>query len=442
MPSLLSGLTRLSGLLPNTAPWRNSRDFRLTWTSGTVTMLGSIFTMTAIPLQIAHLTGSPLAVGAVGAVELAPVILFGLYGGVLADRADRRTVALVTEIALAGLSALLLANALLGTPAVWPLYVAAGVTAALQGIQQPSLDAMIPRLVPHGQLVAAGALLSLRGSIATVAAPAAAGLLIAGAGVPWAYLIDLVTFLVSIALLARVRPVPSERDAEAPQLREFIEGARYAARRPDLMGTYLADLAATAFALPTALFPFLAEELDAVWALGLLYSAAAVGSLLAAATGGWTERVHRHGRLVLLSVALVGAATAAAALAPNLWTVLICLALAGAAHWIGDTFRGAIWNQSIPDELRGRAAGLEMLIGTAGPALGDLRAGGLAARQGILASLRTGGLLCLGGAAVLSASFPSLWRYDQRTHAQHTHGQEPHGQEPHEQEPQPAEPAH
>ncbi|MEV7357838.1 MFS transporter [Kitasatospora sp. NPDC091276] len=403
-----------SRLLPNTAPWRSSRDFRLTWTAGTVTLLGSVLTMTAIPLQIADLTGSPLAVGAVGAVELLPTIVFGLYGGVLADRADRRTVALVTELALAALSALLLANALLGTPALWPLYAAAGLAAALQGLQQPSAEAMIPRLVPPDQLVAAGNLLSLRWSIAGLAGPATAGLLIATAGVPAAYLVDLGTFLVSIALLARVRPVPSQRDAEAPRLREFVDGARYAARRPDLLGTYLADLAATVCALPTALFPFLAQELDAVWALGLLYSAAAAGGLLAAATGGWTERVHRHGRLVLLCAALVGAATAAASIAPGLWAVLLCLLVAGGANQIGDTFRSAIWNQSIPDELRGRAAGLEMLIGSAGPALGDLRAGGLAARQGIRVALRTGGLLCLAGTAALSAALPALWRYDQR----------------------------
>ncbi|MEU8515579.1 MFS transporter [Kitasatospora sp. NPDC048722] len=399
----------------DTAPWRSSRDFRLTWTSGTVTLLGSVFTMTAIPLQIADLTGSPLAVGAVGAVELVPTIVFGLYGGVLADRADRRTVALVTEIALAVLSALLLANALLGTPALWPLYAAAGLAAALQGLQQPSLEAMIPRLVPHDQLVAAGALLSLRWSVAGLAGPAAAGLAIATAGVPVAFLIDLATFLVSIALLAAVRPVPSERDAEAPRWREFTEGARYAVGRPDLLGTYLADLAATVFALPAALFPFLAGELDAVWALGLLYSASAAGSLIATTTSGWTDRVHRHGRFVLLSAAAVGLAMVGAAAAPNLWAVLGCLVVAGAANWTGDTFRSAIWNQSIPDELRGRAAGLEMLIGSAGPALGDLRAGGLAARQGIRAALRTGGLLCLTSAAALSAALPALWRYDRRT---------------------------
>ncbi|MFE6052705.1 MFS transporter [Kitasatospora sp. NPDC056446] len=405
-----------SRLLPNTAPWRSSRDFRLVWTSGTVTLFGSIFTMTAIPLQIADLTGSPWAVGAVGAVELVPTLVFGLYGGVLADRTDRRTVALATEVALAALSALLLAHALLGAPSVWPLYAAAGLAAALQGIQQPSLEAMIPRLVPHDQLVAAGALLSLRWSIGGVVAPAAAGLLIATAGAPAAYLVDVGTFLASIVFLARMRPVPSARDAERPQLGEFVEGARYVARRPDLIGTYLADLAATVFALPTALFPFLAEDLEAAWALGLLYSAGAAGSLIAAATGGWTERVHRHGRVVVLSAALVGAATAAAAFAPGLWAVLLCLTVAGGGHWIGDTFRGAIWNQSIPDGLRGRAAGVEMLVGSAGPALGDLRAGGLAARQGIRAALGTGGLLCLGSAAALSAAIPALWRYDRRAH--------------------------
>ncbi|MEE1783836.1 MFS transporter [Streptomyces sp. SP17BM10] len=399
----------------DTAPWRSSRDFRLTWTSGTVTLLGSVFTMTAIPLQIADLTGSPLAVGAVGAVELVPTIVFGLYGGALADRADRRTVALVTEIALAALSALLLANALLGTPALWPLYAAAGLAAALQGLQQPSLEAMIPRIVPHDQLVAAGALLSLRWSVAGLAGPAAAGLVIATAGAPVAYLVDVATFLVSIALLAAVRPVPSGRGAEAPRWREFKEGARYAARRPDLLGTYLADLAATAFALPAALFPFLARELDAMWALGLLYSASAAGSLIAAATSGWTDRVHRHGRFVLLSTAAVGIAMIGAAAVPSLWAVLPCLVVAGAANWTGDTFRSAIWNQSIPDELRGRAAGLEMLIGSAGPALGDLRAGALAARQGIRAALRTGGLVCLTSAAALSAALPALWRYDRRT---------------------------
>ncbi|WP_327673459.1 MFS transporter [Kitasatospora sp. NBC_00458] len=413
-----SGRRPRSRLLPDTAPWRSSRDFRLVWTSGAVTMLGSVFTLTAIPLQIADATGSPLAVGAVGAVELVPTVLLGLYGGVLADRADRRTVVLATEVALAALSVLLLLNAVRGGPALWPLYAAAGCAAALQGLQQPSLEAMVPRLVPHDQLVAAGALLSLRWSVVGLAAPAAAGVVIATAGVGTAYLIDLATFLVSIALLTRIRPVRPAREARSPLPGDLAEGARYVARRPDLVGTYLVDLAATAFALPTALFPFLADELDARWALGLLYSASAAGTLVAAATSGWTGRVHRHGRLVLLSGALVGTATAAAALTSGIWAVLLCLALAGAAHWVGDAFRTAIWNRSIPDELRGRAAGLELLVGSAGPALGDLRAGGLAARYGIRAALRTGGLACLATSGVLAAALPALWRYDDRTDPQ------------------------
>ncbi len=144
----------------------------------------------------------------------------------------------------------------------------------------------MPRLVPHDQLMAAGALLSLRWSTVGLAAPAAAGLVIATAGVGTAYLVDLATFLVSIALLARLRPLRPARAEQAPALGELAEGAAYVARRPDLVGTYLVDLMATAFALPTALFPFLAEELDARWALGLLHSASAAGALAAAATSG------------------------------------------------------------------------------------------------------------------------------------------------------------
>ncbi|MEV5711300.1 MFS transporter [Actinoallomurus sp. NPDC052274] len=407
--------TGRSRLLMDTAPWRASRDFRRVWISGTVTFLGSVFTMTAVPLQIADITGSPLAVGAIGAVELVPTIVFGLYGGALADAVDRRTMVLTTEIVMGFLSVLLLINATLDVPMLWPLYIAAGGAAAVQGLQQPALEAMIPRLLPPDQLVAASALISVRWSVGAVIAPAAAGVVVATAGIPAAYTIDLVTFVLSVALLARVRPMPSSPEAGNPALRQIAQGARYAARRPDLMGTCLVDMAATALALPTALFPFLAHDLHAQWALGLLYAASAAGSLLAAAAGGWIGRVHRHGRMVLLAGAVVGAAMVGAAFSTGVWLVLVFLAIAGAANWTGDTFRTAIWNQSIPDHLRGRLAGIELLIGSAGPALGDVRAGGLAGRYGIRLTMWSGGLACMSSVAVLTTALPALWRYDSRT---------------------------
>ncbi|MET8761440.1 MFS transporter [Lentzea sp. NPDC004782] len=379
------------------------KDFRLVWLSGAVTMLGTVFTMTAVPLQIAAITGSPLAVGAVGVVELLPSIAFGLYGGVLADRFDRRTIALVTEVALAAVVALLLLNP---TSLVF-LFGSAAAAAALQGVQQPALEAMIPRLVPRDQLVAAGGLLGLRWGVGGIFAPAAAGIVIITAGVTTAFAFDLVTFAVSVALLARVRAVRAAPDAEWPR---FVDGARYVASRPDLIGTYLVDLAATVLALPTALFPFLAA--DRPWAVGFLYSASALGVLVAATTGGWTSRVTRHGRWVLVAAALVGVAMIGVAVSRDIWFVVAFLALAGAANWLGDTFRGAIWNGTIPDELRGRLAGVEMLVGSVGPALGDLRAGAMAARFGIRKTVAIGGVACLSSAGVLTAALPSLWRYE------------------------------
>ncbi|GAA1988529.1 MFS transporter [Nocardiopsis rhodophaea] len=397
-------------------PLRDSRDFRLVWTSGVVTLIGSMFTMVALPLQIADTTGSPWAVGLIGAVELVPMVVFGLYGGVLADRFDRRAMALATELALGVLSLALLANTLLDAPLLWPLYAAAGCAAALQGLQQPSLEAMVPRLVPHEQLTDAGALTSLRWSVGGVVGPALAGLVVTAGGFAAAYAVDVATFAISLLLLWRLRPVPTADGATpAPALREIAEGLAYAWSRPDLLGTYLADMAATVLAVPTALFPFLASELDAPWALGLLYAASGAGALLAAATGGWTGRVHHHGRMVLLAGAAVGAATAAAAVVGGLWAVIILLAVAGAAGWVGDVFRTTMWNASIPDRLRGRLAGVELLIGAAGPAAGDLRAGGTAARFGIKAAMWSGGLVCLGSVGVLTAALPALWRYDDRT---------------------------
>ncbi|MET9625943.1 MFS transporter [Lentzea sp. NPDC006480] len=379
------------------------RDFRLVWWSGAVTMLGSVFTMTAVPLQIAAITGSPLAVGAVGMVELVPAICFGLYGGVLADRFDRRTIALGTEIALAAVVALLLIK----PGSLVLLFGSVAAVAAIYGLQQPALEAMIPRLVPRDQLVAAGGLLGLRWGVGGIFAPAAAGIVIATAGARTAFAFDLVTFAVSVVLLARVRSVPTAADAEWPR---FADGARYVAGRPDLIGTYLVDLAATVLALPTALFPFLAAEKP--WAVGFLYSASALGVLIAATTGGWTSRVTKHGRLVLAAAALVGVAMIGVALSENIWLVVAFLALAGAANWLGDTFRGAIWNSTIPDELRGRLAGIEMLVGSVGPALGDLRAGVMGARFGISKTVAIGGVACLSSTAVLSAVLPSLWRYE------------------------------
>ncbi|WP_329318766.1 MFS transporter [Streptomyces sp. NBC_01262] len=408
-------MARLSQLLPDLAPWRSSRDFRLMWLAGVVTVFGSFLTYVAVPVQIKELTGSTLAVGAIGLVELVPLIVFGLYGGALADSVDRRKLIVYTEVALGLLSLLLLANTLVPHPAVWPLYVVAALTSALTGLQRPALDAIVPRVVPHEQLSAAAALNAVRWQVGAIAGPSLAGVLIAFAGLEWAYALDAVSFAISVGLGLGLRPSPAAHDAAKPSLRSIWEGGRYAWSRKELLGTYVIDLAAMFFAFPTAVFPFLADDLKAPWSLGLMYAAGTVGSLTVSLTSGWSSRVHRHGRMIVYAALAWGAAMAVAGWMDNVWLVLFFLAVAGGCDMISGIFRSTIWNQTIPDELRGRLAGIELLSFSVGPTLGQVRAGGMAALTGVRVSVWSGGLACIAAVGLLAGGLPKLMSYDART---------------------------
>ncbi|MEV5309134.1 MULTISPECIES: MFS transporter [unclassified Streptomyces] len=405
----------LRALLPDLAPWRASADFRRLWLSGLITNFGSFLTFVALPVQIKELTGSAAAVGAIGAVELVPLVVFGLYGGALADAWDKRKLIVWTEAGQGVLCAALLVNALLPSPAVWPLYVIAAFASALTSIQRPALDSLIPRIVAHEHLPAAAALNSLRWQVGGIAGPALAGVVVAYAGMGWAYAVDLLTFVVSLALVVRLRRSPASHEARKPSLRAVAEGARYAWSRKELLGTYAIDLAAMFLAMPLAVLPFLADELRAEWSLGLMYAALPAGSLLVSLTSGWTSRVHRHGRMVVLAAVLWGLAVAAAGVVGNVWLVLLFLTLAGGFDMVSGIFRGAMWNQTIPDELRGRLAGIELLSYSVGPQLGQVRSGGMAAWAGVRASVWSGGLVCAAGVGLLALCLPKLMTYDVRT---------------------------
>jgi MFS family permease len=399
-------------LLPDLAPWRSSRDFRLMWLAGAVTNFGSFLTLVALPVQIKDLTGSTTAVGAVGAVELVPLIVFGLYGGALADAVDRKLLIVGAEAAQGLLVAGLLVDTMAPHPAIWPLYAAAALSSALAGLQRPALDAIVPRIVPHDQLTAAVALNGLRWQIGAVAGPSVAGVVIAYAGLGWSYGIDVATFAVSVVLGLGLRRSPAAHDAAPPSLRGIAEGARYAWGRKELLGTYVIDMAAMFFAYPVAIFPFLADDLHARWALGLMYAAGSVGGLAVSLTSGWTSRVRRHGRMVVASAAGWGLAMACAGWSGHVWVVLLFLATAGGCDMLSGIGRSTMWNQTIPDALRGRLAGIELLSYSTGPQLGQVRSGGVAAVSSARVSVWSGGLACVGAVGLLALSLPALLAYD------------------------------
>ncbi|MCT7356339.1 MFS transporter [Streptomyces sp. 15-116A] len=431
-----------NALLPDLAPWRESADFRRVWVAGLITNFGSFLTFVALPVQIKELTNSAAAVGAIGAVQLLPLIVFGLYGGALADAWDKRKLILWTEAGQGVLCAALLLNVLLPTPAIWPLYLVAAASSALSAIQRPALDALTPRIVRHEHLPAAASLNALRWQVGAIAGPALAGVVVAFAGLAWAYAVDLATFAVSVALAVGLTPSPASHTARKPSWAAITEGARYAWSRKELLGTYTIDLAAMFLAMPLAVLPFLADELHAEWSLGLMYAAIPAGSLLISLTSGWTSRVHRHGRMVVLAAAGWGMAMAAAGVAGNVWLVLLCLALGGAFDMVSGIFRSAMWNQTIPDELRGRLAGIELLSYSVGPQLGQVRAGGMAAWFGVRTSVWSGGLLCAAAVGLLALCLPKLMTYDVRTneHALRLRAQRETATAP-EPEPEPESPA-
>ncbi len=272
------GTARGARLRPDLAPLRSSRGFRLVFASRTVTALGTQASEVTLLVQARQLTGSPLAVGLLGVVELVPLVVFGLYGGMLADRFDRRALLRWCEAALGGCAVLLLVNALLPRPALWPLYVITMVMMAAAALQRPSFDASVPRLVRRDQLTAASALLSMSQNASFLLGSALGGVLAVTPG-PWlVYGIEGAGFAVSFWLLTRLDSLPGGAEpGDRATIRGIASGLRYAVRRQDLLGSYLADLAAMIFAYPNALFPFVAADLHAPWATGLMFAAPSVG---------------------------------------------------------------------------------------------------------------------------------------------------------------------
>jgi len=397
------------------SPLKKYPDFRRLWLSGFISYFGTMITMVALPYQIKELTNSYLAVGAIGAVELIPLIIFGLYGGVLADRYDRKKLIWFSEFGSMMLTTALLANSLLAKPNLIAIYVIAALFSAVDGLQRPSSNAIFPRLVNHEDLPSANALMSIRWQSGVILGPAVGGLIIASYSTSFGYVVDVLTYAISLIFLSRVRNVPATEKSEKPAISALFEGVRYAFGRKDLLGTYLIDLAAMFFAMPNALFPFWADQLDAKWSLGLFYAAGTIGSVLVTLTSGWIANYRWHGRAVIWAAIGWGGAIAISGLVQSVWLVLFFLAAAGASDMVSALFRSAIWNQTIPDELRGRLAGIEMISYSVGPLTGQMRAAMVATATSLSISVTSGGLMCVIFVAVLASFLPTFRRYDVET---------------------------
>ena len=402
-------------MLIDIGPLRHNTAFRRLFASQFISGLGTMVSYVAVPWQVYELTHSNAQVGLLGLVQLVPVVVCGLLGGAVADRVDRKRLLMGSEALMALCLAGLLANALSATPSGLAIYALVAVLQGASGFHRPALEALTQKLARPDEFAAVAALSSVRGTVGMVAGPALAGVLLARWGAVGAYLFDFVTFLAALFFIARI---PRERigrvdePGERPHLlADLAEGVRFAWARPALMGTYIVDIVAMAFAFPVALFPAMAAADGRTESVGWLLSAMAVGALALGLFSGWTGKVRRHGRAVVIAAAIWALGIVALGFAPSLMLGLVCLAVAGAADMVSGVFRGTIWNETIPNPQRGRLAGIEMISYLTGPLIGNARAGFMADAWGVSASIWIGGWVCLIGVIATGFALPRFWAY-------------------------------
>jgi MFS family permease len=363
------------------------------------------------------LTKSPAAVGLISGVEFVPLVLGAIVGGPLIDRYDRRRLLLVTQLGIACTSGVLLWSSLVDNPPLWILYVAAGVGAAIGGIDHPTSTAIEPNLVRKELIPGVVALKTVMWSVSAIIGPAIGGVIVGVAGLPWAYGLDLASFLIAIVLVFRLPAMPADTpaDKEGPVAWEAIkEGLRYLKGRRVLQSTFSIDLVAMIFGLPASVFTFLAVEQfhRGAAVVGLLLSAMALGGLIAGLATGWVDRVRHQGQAVVWAVVVWGAGIAAFGLVGNhLAIALVLLAIAGGADTISAVFRSTILQASVPDELRGRLSSLHFLVVAGGPRLGNFEAGIVAEIFSPTVAVVSGGLLCIAGAVLNAVLVPEFWRF-------------------------------
>lgn len=360
------------------------------------------------------LTHSSLAVGGLSLFQIVPIALAGLYGGVLADRFDRRMVQVFGKT-ICTLCSIALAVGAAGLRApVGFVYVVASVAVMGWAVEHAARNATIPRLVTPRMLSTAMSLTQVTFQTAMVAGPAVAGVVIAAAGLPLAYAIDAATWPVVVILAAMMSPQPAPAESRASSAwKAPYDAIDFVRSTPILLALFAADLTAMVFGMPTAVFPALALFVFGYGpaVLGLLYAAPAAGALVASLLSGWIAHVTRQGWAVLAAIAVWGAAIAAFGLTGRMLSIgLPLLAVAGGADLVSTVFRTTILQLTIQDSIRGRMSAFHSMVAAIGPRLGDVEAGTVASLVSPTFSVVSGGLACLAGIAVLGLAVPQLRR--------------------------------
>lgn len=427
----------MARLLLDITPLRVSPAYRRLWLGNTLAYVGTQLTLVAVSLEVFALTGSSFAVGLLGLAALVPLVVAGLYGGAIADRHDRRRVALTSSAVMWLTTVGIAAQAWAGLESVPVLYALVALHSGASGINQPTRGAIIPALVGLPLVPAANALNMMTFSVALMVGPVLGGVLVAAVGYAWTYSIDVVTFLAALYAVWRLPSLPPQQAEAAAAsgtrggLASVVEGLRFLGSRPNLRMTFLADIVAMTTAFPRALLPAIGAVVlgGGEAAVGVLLAAMAAGAFLAGLFSAPFTRLHAQGWGVYVSILVWGGAVAA--FGGVVWwaqslpdgdprltlafaLAALCMAVGGAADSLSGVFRGSILQSATPDHLRGRLQGVFVVVVAGGPRLGELLTGGASVGLGEGPTLLAGGVLCMLGVTALMRWQPGFLRYDAR----------------------------
>lgn len=399
--------------------FRRNPNFTLLFIGQFASFMGTMITSVALPFQIYTITHSTLMVGLLSLVQLLPLLFTALIGGVFADRYHRRYLLLIAESILMLGSLMLAWNAHMAQPSLVIIFLLAAFMSAFTGLHRPALESIVQQIVAKRDFPTVSSVGTFKVSFAMIVGPAVGGLIIAHYGVVSAFIVDVFSFFISLSALLAMRHIPKPRNVtDESALKSLKTGIKYAFSRQELVGSYSVDFIAMIFGMPNALFPAIAQSFGGAQVLGLLYSAPAVGALIVSFLSGSAHVIKYHGRAIAISAILWGVSIIFFGLSTNLYVALVFLAFAGGFDAISGIYRSIMWNETIPNELRGRLAGIEMISYLSGPRLGDAEAGLVAAAFGVSAAVVSGGVLCVAGIAICCYFLPKYWNYRADTSVQ------------------------
>ncbi|TYB52770.1 MFS transporter [Nonomuraea sp. PA05] len=387
--------------------------YRRIWLGQAVSHVGVGVTVVAVGQQVYEITGSSFYVGLIGIANLIPLIVFGLWGGAVADAVDRRKLLIVGSLIAWAATLFILVQALLGLNNVYLIFLAVALNSTGFAITGPTRGAIIPRILDAELVPSANALNSLVYSMGAVLGPMVGGVAMSYGGFAWAYAVDAVLFTANLYAALRLPSLPPLGEVQRPGARAVLDGLSFIVRTPVLLMSFVVDIIAMVFAMPRALFPELTAERFGgdLLALGWMNSAMAIGAVAGALFSGWVGRVSRQGVALSIVIAVWGLAVAAAGLVHDLWLLVLFMAIGGVADVISSVWRQSILQLYAPDEMRGRMQGAFMVVVAGGPRLGDLRAGATATAFGLTGAWVGGGLACAVTVLVVGLSVAGFRNY-------------------------------